>query len=127
MKHVERLNVLCGGVRVGVLAMAGRAKIVFEYAPQWLANGFDVAPRSLNFTNAPQLAKDKRQLERAFRLMVFNVLTHNKDDHAKNFSFIWQGALWELAPAYDLTFNHGMGGEHIRPLPVAAIRGQPNC
>ncbi len=67
------------------------------------------------------ITKDKRQIERAFRLMVLNVLTHNKDDHAKNFSFIWQDGAWELAPAYDLTFNHGMGGEHM-----TAIAGSGN-
>ena len=27
-------------------------------------------------------------MPRAFRQMVFNVLTHNRDDHVKNFAFI---------------------------------------
>jgi serine/threonine-protein kinase HipA len=67
------------------------------------------------------LTKDKRQIERCFRLMVLNVLTHNKDDHAKNFSFILQDGAWELSPAYDLTFNHGMSGEHM-----TAIAGSGN-
>ncbi len=58
------------------------------------------------------LTKDARQVERAFRLMTFNVLTHNKDDHAKNFAFIHGKSGWALAPAYDLTFSHGMGSEH---------------
>lgn len=35
--------------------------------------------------------------------MVFNVLTDNKDDHLKNFSFICREGKWSLAPAYDLT------------------------
>lgn len=48
----------------------------------------------------------------AFRLMVFNVLAHNKDDHARNFSFIRQESGWRLAPAYDLTFSAGMHNEH---------------
>jgi serine/threonine-protein kinase HipA len=67
------------------------------------------------------LTKDVQQIERCFRLMAFNVLAHNKDDHAKNFSFIRQHERWELAPAYDLTFNHGMGGEHM-----TAIAGSGN-
>ena len=37
--------------------------------------------------------------------MVFNVLTDNKDDHAKNFSFIYKEGNWALAPAYDLTLS----------------------
>ena len=49
-----------------------------------------------------------------FRLMVFNVVSLNKDDHAKNFSFIYrEPSGWELAPAYDLTYSpQGTRGEH---------------
>ena len=49
----------------------------------------------------------------AFERCVFNVLFHNRDDHAKNFSFrLSHERRWELAPCYDLTFNQGPGGEH---------------
>lgn len=58
------------------------------------------------------LTRDIREVVRAFRLMVFNVLAHNKDDHARNFSFIHQESGWRLAPAYDLTFSAGMRNEH---------------
>ena len=46
--------------------------------------------------------------------MVFNVLSSNRDDHVKNFSFIFDDvtAQWALSPAYDLTFSVGPGGEH---------------
>lgn len=45
--------------------------------------------------------------------MAFNVLTENKDDHAKNFSFYHRNGKWELAPAYDLTkCSAGYNGEH---------------
>lgn len=45
--------------------------------------------------------------------MVFNVLTHNRDDHVKNFAFrLSEGDEWQLAPAYDLVFTSGPGGEH---------------
>ena len=49
-----------------------------------------------------------------FRLMVFNVKIGNKDDHAKNFAFIYDSAVmrWRLSPAYDLTQNNGIAGEH---------------
>lgn len=54
------------------------------------------------------------ELLRAFRLMLFNVLSYNRDDHAKNFSFILDDVTgqWALSPAYDLTFSLGPGGEH---------------
>lgn len=52
------------------------------------------------------------EIEKAFRLMVFNVLAHNKDDHSKNFSFIYSDGLWKMTPAYDLTFSAGMNNQH---------------
>ena len=59
------------------------------------------------------LTQDPKQVEAMFRLMVFNVLTDNKDDHAKNFSFICREGKWSLAPAYDLTpVPEGYHGEH---------------
>lgn len=58
------------------------------------------------------LTKDARELERAFTLACFNVLAHNRDDHSKNISFLMDEAgRWTLAPAYDLTFSDGPGGE----------------
>ena len=67
------------------------------------------------------LTKDARQVEQAFRRMAFNVLTHNQDDHAKNFAFVYGDNGWALSPAYDLTFSQGMGGEH-----TTAIAGSGN-
>lgn len=59
------------------------------------------------------LTQDPGQVDEMFRRMVFNVLTENKDDHAKNFSFICKNGLWSLAPAYDLTrCSQGYNGEH---------------
>ena len=49
----------------------------------------------------------------AYRLAVFNVLSHNRDDHAKQFSFLMDRAgEWKAAPAYDLVYSQGPGGEH---------------
>jgi hypothetical protein len=271
--HVQRLQVTLGDQSVGMLAMAPKGAIVFEYSADWIAHGFDIAPKSLAFNTQPQLAKsplfgglhgvfndslpdgwglllmdralgqrmgwarqhitpldrlaymgtramgalgyapemdtapiedtvnlaqlaasveqvlagvhmpntalrqvqvgsstedffsvrrfdrdanlrhhvitmaglyyadfktpcmdyrdllgatslitrDVRQVERAFRWMVFNVLAHNKDDHAKNFAFIHTLQSWQLSPAYDLTFSHGMGQEH-----TTAVLGHGN-
>lgn len=59
------------------------------------------------------LTKHQSDALRVFRLMVFNILAHNRDDHVKNFAFILapEGD-WRFAPAYDLTFAAGPGGEH---------------
>ncbi|WP_439479886.1 type II toxin-antitoxin system HipA family toxin [Chryseobacterium aquaticum] len=58
------------------------------------------------------LTKDIREVEKMFRLAVFNVMAHNRDDHAKNFSFLMnEFGEWKLSPAYDLTFSSGPGGE----------------
>jgi serine/threonine-protein kinase HipA len=49
----------------------------------------------------------------AFRRMVFNVLACNRDDHTRQHSFLMsERGDWRLAPAYDLTFAAGPGGEH---------------
>ena len=59
------------------------------------------------------LTKNHQDLRQAFRRMVFNVLTHNRDDHVKNVSFcLDESGDWSLACAYDLTFAPGPGGEH---------------
>ena len=45
------------------------------------------------------------QVEEMYRRMVFNLVCDNKDDHAKNFSFICRDGVWSLAPAYDITYS----------------------
>lgn len=58
------------------------------------------------------LTKDIEQVYDLFRLMVFNVVTGNRDDHAKNFSFQLIGNEWKLSPAYDLLPSSGFNGYH---------------
>jgi serine/threonine-protein kinase HipA len=58
------------------------------------------------------LTKNIVEAEKAYALACFNVLAHNRDDHAKNFSFLLNERNdWVFAPAYDLTFSYGPGGE----------------
>ena len=58
------------------------------------------------------LTKDIREVEKMYRQAIFNVMAHNRDDHAKNFSFLMnEFGEWKLSPAYDLTFSNGPGGE----------------
>ncbi len=60
-----------------------------------------------------RITRDQRAVERMFRRMVFNVMAHNRDDHAKQHAFLMDDTgKWTLAPPYDLTFSSGPGGEH---------------
>ena len=48
-----------------------------------------------------------------FRRMIFNIVTGNRDDHTKNFAFMLSDKNeWSNTPAYDVTWNQGMMGEH---------------
>lgn len=58
------------------------------------------------------LTKDMGQVDEMFRLMVFNILISNRDDHAKNFSFQLVDGAWKLSPAYDLLPSNGFNGYH---------------
>ncbi|MCQ2190440.1 MAG: type II toxin-antitoxin system HipA family toxin [Paludibacteraceae bacterium] len=58
------------------------------------------------------LTHNSDELWKVYRLMVFNYLIGNKDDHAKNFSFLNDGKDWRFAPAYDLLPSYGMNGFH---------------
>jgi serine/threonine-protein kinase HipA len=64
-------------------------------------------------TLVSRMTRDHRDVEAAYRRMVFNVLARNRDDHAKQHSMLMSSdGVWELGPAYDLTFSPGPGGEH---------------
>lgn len=60
-----------------------------------------------------KLTENYEDVKMCFRLMVFNVFSHNRDDHGKNFTFLMdKNGRWSFAPAYDLIFAYGPGGEH---------------
>ena len=42
----------------------------------------------------------------AFRRMAFNVLAANRDNHSKNFGFLYEDGNWVLSPAFDVTYAH---------------------
>ena len=60
------------------------------------------------------LTNDEQEMEKMFRLMCFNVYAHNRDDHSRNFTFLYDQRedKWRLSPAYDLTYSYSLGGEH---------------
>ncbi|MBR9905987.1 MAG: type II toxin-antitoxin system HipA family toxin [Gammaproteobacteria bacterium] len=75
----------------------------------------------LKATNA--FTRHAEDVERMARLMVFNALTHNHDDHAKNFAFLYDQGRWTLAPAYDLTYApvRGYADEHTTSFSGAGL------
>lgn len=54
-------------------------------------------------------------MENMFRRACFNVFAHNRDDHAKNFTFLYNEDedCWRLSPAYDITYSNTYYGEHM--------------
>lgn len=61
-----------------------------------------------------EITKDFSEVMKLYRLMCFNVFAHNRDDHSKNFSYLYdeQKEGYRLAPAYDLTYSNSLHGEH---------------
>jgi serine/threonine-protein kinase HipA len=59
------------------------------------------------------MTQSELEAEKAFERCVFNVAMHNRDDHAKNFSYVMDDTMaWKMSPCYDLTFSLGPGGQH---------------
>lgn len=61
-----------------------------------------------------RLTNDYAEIEKLFRPMCFNVFSHNRDDHSKNSSFLYDhlSGKWSLSPAYNLTCSNSIRGEH---------------
>lgn len=79
----------------------------------------DFTQPSLDYHSLMKLTKiitgnDKEDVENMYRRMCFNVFAHNHDDHAKNFTYLYdeKKGRWCLSPAYDLTYSNTYYGEH---------------
>lgn len=61
-----------------------------------------------------ELTRTYEYVEQLYRLMCFNVFAHNRDDHSKNFSYLYDDNKkeWHLSLAYDLTYSFSFNGEH---------------
>ena len=68
-----------------------------------------------------KLTRNIEEVYKLFRLMVFNVCIKNRNDHAKNFSFILRENQWFLSPAYNLMPCSGFNGTH-----ETTLNGQGN-
>ena len=76
--------------------------------------GADYRLPSIDYTHIFQvcavLTHSVAEMWKVYRLMVFNYLIDNKDDHAKNFAFIYRDGDWHFAPAFDLLPSDGING-----------------
>jgi serine/threonine-protein kinase HipA len=92
-----------GGGRLHMVSLAGAIE-----APSDAPSSYDLFLRAT-------LAITRRadDVAAAFRRMVFNVLACNRDDHTRQHAYLMDAAgEWRLAPAFDLTYAPGPGGEH---------------
>ncbi len=59
------------------------------------------------------LTRDQREVNKAYARAVFNAIFRNRDDHPKNLAYrLGPDRRWRLAPAFDLSYSDGPGGEH---------------
>lgn len=79
----------------------------------------DFEQPSLDYHSLMKLTKilteeNAEDMENMFRRMCFNVFAHNRDDHSKNFTYLYDEIKdsWRLSPAYDLTYSSTYYGEH---------------
>jgi serine/threonine-protein kinase HipA len=101
---IERFD-LAQGQRVPIHSLAG-----FLHADFRIPSAVDYT----TFLRATRMiTRDEREVQKAFERAVFNVLFHNRDDHAKNLAYRMDAQRhWKLAPCFDLTYSQGPGGEH---------------
>lgn len=105
-KRFDRIMDASGTHRVHMLTAAALLELDFEQP-------------SLDYHALMKLTKiltrdHVEDMENMFRRMCFNVFAHNRDDHSKNFTYLYDenSDSWRLSPAYDLTFSNTYYGEH---------------
>jgi len=64
------------------------------------------------FQLCQNITRNMQEMWKLYRLMVFNFLIGNKDDHAKNFAFMHIDNEWLLTPAFDILPSDGINGFH---------------
>ena len=70
------------------------------------------------------LTGSQNAVNEQFKRMVFNIVGRNQDDHAKNFAFTMdKNGVWNLSPAYDITYANGVGYTKNHQL---SLRGKTN-
>lgn len=103
---IRRFDRETDGKRIHMLTAAALLELDFEQP-------------SLDYHSLMKLTKiltrdNNEDVENMFRRMCFNVFAHNRDDHSKNFTYLYDEVndQWRLSPAYDLTYSNTYYGEH---------------
>lgn len=106
IKRFDRISDKNGTKRIHMLTAAALLELNFEQP-------------SLDYHSLMKLTKiltrdNEKDMREMFRRMCFNVLAHNRDDHSKNFTYLYNDEKdrWSLSPAYDLTYSNTYYGEH---------------
>ena len=106
IKRFDRISDKNGTKRIHMLTAAAVLELNFEQP-------------SLDYHSLMKLTKiltrdNKKDMREMFRRMCFNVFAHNRDDHSKNFTYLYdeEKDSWRLSPAYDLTYSSTYYGEH---------------
>jgi len=63
----------------------------------------------------------KESLRELFSRMVFNILSGNTDDHARNHAAFWDGKSLSLTPAYDICPQGRTGNEASQAMLISGI------
>lgn len=111
---IERFDRPSGGARLGMVT----AKTILGLY------GWQSAPAASYEKIADQVRKRfvaaDATLHELFARIVFNILTGNTDDHARNHSAFWDGANLRLTPAYDICPQPRSGGEASQAMEIAS-------
>ena len=106
IKRFDRISDKNGTKRIHMLTAAALLELNFEQP-------------SLDYHSLMKLTKiltrdNKKDMREMFRRMCFNAFAHNRDDHSKNFTYLYNDEKdrWSLSPAYDLTYSNTYYGEH---------------
>ena len=106
IKRFDRISDKNGTKRIHMLTAAALLELNFEQP-------------SLDYHSLMKLTKiltrdNEKDMRERFRRMCFNVFAHNRDDHSKNFTYLYDDEKdrWSLSPAYDLTYSNTYYGEH---------------
>lgn len=106
IKRFDRISDKNGTKRIHMLTAAALLELNFEQP-------------SLDYHSLMKLTKiltrdNEKDMREMFCRMCFNVFAHNRDDHSKNFTYLYNDEKdrWSLSPAYDLTYSNTYYGEH---------------
>jgi serine/threonine-protein kinase HipA len=85
----------------------------------------EMMARYASYADLAQIVRERfvdarATLRELFARIVFNILTGNNDDHARNHAAFWDGESLALTPAYDICPQSRAGGETSQAMMIGA-------